>query len=438
VTGDEELAGQGDGSSSSGGFSLKPRDGVFKRIAELAAQNRGAPVGPARASLDRSAKVFKMSLGRSWAVEDEHIYEQAIRDGFVVLGYAGDIDWSPPEFDRWDAIAERWRRVKPDASGNDPNITQIFTFRNDMEIGSLVVVSDGNLKFRAIGEITGPYRFEPDEAEYSHRRTVRWLWHGESLPRERIYAKQFSQVSAYRFNGKLVDWDAMEQIVASGGEAGQTSGVPESYVLVIDEINRANISKVFGELLTLLEADKRMGRENALTVKLPYSGKAFGVPANLHVLGTMNTADRSIALLDTALRRRFEFQELMPQPELLDSVDGIDLSKMLTMINERIEYLFDREHQIGHAYFIDCSSKESVDAVMRHKIIPLLAEYFYEDWNKVALVLGDADESEQDKTGGFLVRKALQPPKGLPGMEVAGPRFRWSVRIDDFDYSALR
>lgn len=170
----------------------------------------------------------------------------------------------------------------------------------------------------------------------------------------------------------------------------------ENYVLIIDEINRGDISRIFGEMITLIEEDKRLGQPHEIKIKLPYSGESFGLPPNLYIIGTMNSADRSIALIDVALRRRFHFEEKMPdykrleedQKKSKDKDFDIDLWKMLEKMNERIECLYDRDHTLGHAYFLGVKNLEGLMKVFRNKIIPLLKEYFFDDWRKIDMVLG--------------------------------------------------
>ncbi|MCR5457083.1 MAG: AAA family ATPase [Clostridiales bacterium] len=176
-------------------------------------------------------------------------------------------------------------------------------------------------------------------------------------------------------------------------------------VFIIDEINRGNISKIFGELITLIEDTKREGMDEEASATLPYSGEPFSVPKNVYLLGTMNTADRSIATIDTALRRRFAFEEMLPDSTILEGIDigGINIENMLDSMNQKISVLFDREHTIGHAYFIPLrknSDMKTLARVFKNNIIPLLQEYFYEDYEKIRLVLGD--NKKQDESMQFI------------------------------------
>ncbi|WP_444500348.1 McrB family protein [Campylobacter insulaenigrae] len=178
------------------------------------------------------------------------------------------------------------------------------------------------------------------------------------------------------------------------------------HIIIIDEINRGNVSKIFGELITLIEPSKRIGAKEELKVILPYSAKEFGVPKNVYIIGTMNTADRSITSLDTALRRRFEFVEMMPNPNVLsDNCKGVNLQELLKAINTRIEYLLDREKTIGHAFFIGIENLENLKKVFQNKIIPLLQEYFYNDYALINAVLNDNGMIFEDKKDDTYLQK---------------------------------
>lgn len=209
---------------------------------------------------------------------------------------------------------------------------------------------------------------------------------------------EFSEICK-KFNAEVFD----EAIKLHSKEANPV-------ILIIDEINRGNVSQIFGELITLIEEDKRIGNKEALKITLPYSKEPFSVPANLYIIGTMNTADRSVEALDTALRRRFHFIEMPPQPELIATegklkeekgvLENIDLPQLLTTINKRIEKLLDKDHQIGHSYFMNVSSPDELKSAFQNKIIPLLQEYFFGDYGKIGLVLGEGffeieDESKE-------------------------------------------
>ena len=401
------------------GFSLKPESGIFRNLCTLADAARNSAPSAESLSLEHK-QIFKMSLGRA-GIEDE-IFEDAKDNDYITLGWGGDIDWQG--YKSYDEIHERWNVDHPNTHGSDSNIAQVNRFVVDMQIGDLVIISYGNKKVRAIAEIEGDYEYNPTGVpDYNHRRRVRWLkYFDDPIDASIVSHVNFSQKSSYLINEDNLNREGLSTLLNT---KEHNSISPKQFVLIIDEINRANVSKVFGELITLIEPDKRLGADNQLKVQLPYSKKKFGVPGNLHIIGTMNTADRSIAQLDSALRRRFTFEELAPDTDVpafkdAESATGIELGKVLNRINERIEYFIDRDHRIGHAFFIGCEDKEGVDAVMRDKIIPLLQEYFFDDWNRMAAVLG-----ERDKGGNFLDVTEIKDPMGEGEV-----RESWSVKRD--------
>jgi 5-methylcytosine-specific restriction protein B len=204
--------------------------------------------------------------------------------------------------------------------------------------------------------------------------------------------KSLNRTASISYN----DYDKIKNFISNSSLPEKFLENADKFVLIIDEINRGSVSQIFGELITLLESDKRLGKPEELTLTLPYSKTSFGVPPNLFVLGTMNTADRSVEALDTALRRRFSFIEMPPKPKLIQTegelenglINGINLSSLLATINKRIEKLLDKDHMIGHSYFLSVKNLKDLKTAFQNKIIPLLQEYFFGDYGKIGLVIG--------------------------------------------------
>lgn len=526
---------------SSGQLRYEVVDGVFKSLCEVAAakviQQTEAPLELG------SRKVWKMSLGNTLG-NDAGIYEECLQASYVLLGYGGAIDFSGCA-SRSD-VQQRFTEEGVQLEGAmDYSVTSVTAFVTKMKPGDLVVVSDGNFKFRAIGEISGDYRFKahPDyEGGYSQMRPVKWLrQYTPSLPHSELLNNQFSQMTLYELRSPTLNREKLQALLgaqsvtgagsASGFSAGQVFGrdyqvvsasvdllelqkpngnllglplsllgtlaeavragritlqdirdkkaiekLPgsslepfivngynnilaplvehmlsqaapsaenrpgsDARVLIIDEINRGNVSRIFGELITLIEPSKRAGAQEALSAVLPYSKQRFSVPDNVYLIGTMNTADRSLAGLDIALRRRFTFREMPPRPDLLDHVvvEGVQIGELLRVMNQRIEVLLDRDHCLGHAYFMPLEDEPSLDRlelIFRNQILPLLQEYFFEDWERIGWVLND----HQAKANGaepFLQRPLTeQGLAALFGSEIAGKLSdqRWELNSDAF------
>lgn len=277
----------------------------------------------------------------------------------------------------------------------------VNAFISKMKIGDIVLSCYSSTTIDAIGVVTGDYEWHDEYEHYKRLRKVNWVVKGIKEDITEINGgSTLTLSSVYKLNIALAD--VMDIIAREAPATTKVEDKKKNYVFVIDEINRGNISKIFGELITLIESSKRIGQPEGMRAKLPYSQQLFGVPDNVYIIGTMNTADRSIATIDTALRRRFRFKEMMPDADVLKgiSVEDISVSEMLARMNKRISVLYDREHTIGHAYFIplrDNPTIEQLAEIFENAIVPLLQEYFYEDYEKIRLVLGDNNKDNKEE-----------------------------------------
>ncbi len=439
----EGIRAESDGDS--GQLTYDVVDGVFKRMCDAVAAKVTRSDSHEAMTLE-GRRVWKMSLGNTQG-DDAHIFDDCIEQGLIRLGYGSSHDYSECRT-RSDVQRVLERSVGKIDNAYDYTVTSVMTLVNRMKIGDLVVVTDGNFKFRAIGEITGDYRceehYERDDS-YAQVRPVKWLCQfSPSLPCGELINGRFSQMTLYELKAPtLIPEKLLALVNATASQAGSQSeagATPSNKrVLIIDEINRGNVSRIFGELITLIEPSKRAGADEALTTTLPYSKRPFSVPDNLYLIGTMNTADRSLAGLDIALRRRFVFEEMPPKPKLLKEVVvkengvSVDIRELLTVINQRIEVLLDRDHCLGHAYFMPLKAEptlERLNAIFQNQILPLLQEYFFEDWQRIAWVLNDHRKSSAEAM--FLKPPQLDIKTLLGDIAVGGQRQRWTVNTDAF------
>jgi 5-methylcytosine-specific restriction enzyme B len=511
-------------------------DGIFKTLCDAATakitEQRDAPVDL------ENRRIWKMSLGNSLG-DDAYIFDECIQNGYALLGYGGATDFSDCK-DREDVFNRFIQRNEAVTQDSYP-VSAVNTFLLKVKEGDLIVVSEGNSKFRAIGQVTGAYRvIKRDEQSdsYGQCRSVKWLRvYKPSLPFEQLMNNQFSQMTLYELRPGSIDiakLAALLDTVATGPiepfrpgdrfgagagyevvhasadlvelskpngsrvplgmsiiralaehvrrgqltlddirtsrvfdklsntnlekhivngynnvlpslverflavQSSPTTSKTDAKVLIIDEINRGNISRIFGELITLIEPTKRKGAAEALEVVLPYSKRRFSVPDNVYLIGTMNTADRSLTSLDLALRRRFVFEEMVPEPDELEGIEisGVNVDELLQVMNDRIEILLDREHRIGHAYFLSLRNNPTIDAlgaIFRRQILPLLEEYFFEDWARIQWVFNDHRKTPECR---FVVR-IEDDVGGLFGDEVSLPRERVRWKVNEYAFGKV-
>ncbi len=396
--------------SDSGEVTYEVREGIFKEFCELARNSRvSAP--DEDFGLNENPAVWKVSLE---GAGDNSTRAECMENGHIRIG--------------WDEYGPDLTR---EASYQYGGKVILNAFYNKMQIGDIVLSCYSSELTDAIGVITGEPEWDSTFSYYRRVRKVKWLVKGI---RENIIKinenKPMVLASVYKMDVKAED---ALNIVRKYLHRPSSIEDKQNYVFIIDEINRGNISKIFGELITLIETSKREGGAEETKVKLPYSKTSFSVPKNVYILGTMNTADRSIALMDTALRRRFQFVEMMPDVDVIrdltinEGEESLNVADMLEIINKRIEFLYDREHTIGHAFFMSLLRKEKpkvadLAEIFKKSVVPLLQEYFYEDYEKIRMVLGDNAKKNTDIE---FVRE-IPADKDL---------FRGNVTVEDFkDY----
>jgi 5-methylcytosine-specific restriction protein B len=415
-----------DSDADSGQVKYTVESGVFKRLCDDARTRPATDLG-----VRANPAIWKISIDGTGSSPSKS-YCLANGEARIGWGETGDMrgDYEQSSY---------YQRLGDGTKGT------LGYFAEQMAVGDILLCIHSATQVGSVGVVTSDYRYEEQVpsgviSSYQHVRSVRWLYRNINLSILPLNDdRQFTLKTVYameRFTWADLLSYLQQQDVQPAEPVTVGEVASEPYVLIIDEINRGNVSRIFGELITLIEPSKRDGAAEALSLKLPYSKKPFSVPKNVYLIGTMNTADRSLAGLDIALRRRFVFREMPPRPELLDDlqVEGVNIGQLLRVMNQRIEVLLDRDHCLGHAYFIPLRAEgtlERLEVIFRNQILPLLQEYFFEDWQRIQWVLNDHRKATSDQ----FVQQRGGSVEALFGQEVGQglERSTWSLNDEAFE-----
>ena len=382
-----------DGEGDSKEMEYELVDGIFKAFCKS--------IVPAKTSVDgirENPVVWKVSLE---GTGDNETRRECMEKGHIRIGF--------------DQYGEN---ITGEMNYVDGGRDVLNAFISKMSIGDIIFSCYSSRTIDAIGVVTGEYEWHDEYTQYKRIRNVRWIKKFGKSPKDIVDMNggvQMTLSTVYKLSRISIS-DVYSIIDVKQGSIGDGK-----YVLIIDEINRGNVSRIFGELITLVEESKRRGNKEATYVELPYSKEKFSVPNNLYIMGTMNTADRSLVNLDTALRRRFDFVERMPDHSLLKgkTISGIDIEMLFVTLNKRIEALYDREHTIGHSFFMHIETMNDLERMFKKNIIPLLQEYFHEDYEKIELVLSKMSDSH---TSPFVKESAGSPFRNYDGGDLQAYR----------------
>lgn len=408
-------------------LQYKVEPGVFKRLCDDA-RTQGVQ---SETGIRSNPRIWKISINGSGNSQTK---SYCLENGEARIGWGrtGDLRQDPEQNQYYQKLG----------SGDKGTLSY---FAGEMVVGDILLCIHSADQIGAVGVVTSDYRYEESApsgvvADYQHVRSVNWLYREVKqsiLPLNDN--RQFTLKTVYPM-GRFGWADLLSYLEKQGVKPQEPSIATrierKPHVLIIDEINRGNVSRIFGELITLIEPSKREGAAEALSVELPYSKRPFNVPSNVYLIGTMNTADRSLSGLDIALRRRFSFREMPPQPELLDglSVEGVNIGQLLRVMNQRIEVLLDRDHCLGHAYFMSLKADDPLDRlelIFRNQILPLLQEYFFEDWQRIQWVLNDHRKIAADR----FVYQRQRDVQSLFGanVNVSAHNLPWTINDTAFD-----